>query len=312
MMIIDSHCDTIKYAYKNGLTIEDEILKFNIRDAKKPMIQMMAVYISPEEAINGFETAGRVIEKFDEQVNKFKDQIVQIYEYSDIEKVMAKNKIGVILTSENGSIISSKLENIDFLYEKGMRVMSIVWNYSNELGTGALETIDTGLTELGKRYIRKLNNKNIIVDVSHASEKTFWDTIKESTKPVVATHSCVYKICNHPRNLKDDQIKQIAKMGGVVGITFCSPFLNSKKRANVKDVVKHIRYIKDLVGIDYVGIGSDFDGVSEEDMLEDIKGTKNIDILVKELKNEGFTEKELDKIMWRNWLRVLERYWKNK
>lgn len=303
-MIVDGHCDTLKEVWKHNLTIDNRLLNFNILDAKTPMIQMMAIYISPEEAENGFKIGKKVIEKFEREKEKHKN-IVQIYCREDLNKVKDEN-IGIILTAENGSIIQGDLNNIDKLYEKGIRVMSIVWNEQNDLASGALTKEDKGLTKLGIEYIKYLNKKNILIDVSHTSEKTFWDTIKYSTKAVVATHSCAYNMCNHPRNLKDNQIKQIAMMEGIIGIAFCSQFLNKTGKANLSDIVKHIKYIKNLVGIDYVGIGSDFDGLDEEDILSDMKSVKDIWKLEKELKKEGFTKQDINKVLGDNWLRVLK------
>ena len=303
-MIVDGHCDTLKEAWKRDLSLDSTLLNFNIMDTKTPMIQMMAIYISPEEAENGFEVAEKVIAKFEREKENHKN-IVQIYNREDIEKVR-DDKIGIILTAENGSIIQGNLNNIDKLYDKGIRIMSIVWNEQNDLASGALTKEDKGLTKLGIEYVKYLNKKNILIDVSHASEKTFWDTIKYTTKPVVATHSCAYNICNHPRNLKDNQIRQIAKREGIIGIPFCSQFLNRTGKANIQDIIKHIKYIKKLVGIDYVGIGSDFDGLDEEDILADMKSVKDIWKLEKELKKENFTKQEINKVLGDNWIRVLK------
>lgn len=304
-MIIDGHCDTLKECYKRKCSIADRTLNFNIMDASTPMIQMLAVYISPEEAQNGFYITSKVLDKFCEEKAIFQDRIVQIYSTKDIEKVK-ENSVGILLTIENGSAIQGNLVNIDKLYDRGIRMMSIVWNESNDLASGALEENDTGLTSLGSKFIQYLNQKNILIDVSHSSVKTFWDTVKISNRPIVASHSCVYNLCHHPRNLRDDQIKQIAKMKGIIGIAFCKSFLTEGNEANVNDVIKHIQYIKELVGIDYIGIGSDFDGLEEEDILSDIKGVKDIDYLRHALRNEGFNDSEINKVLGENWKRVLK------
>ena len=178
--------------------------------------------------------------------------------------------------------------------------MGITWNDDNELGCGAKTLNDTGLTDLGIQYVKRLENKHIIIDVSHCSEKSFYDTLKNTTVPIIASHSCVKNICNHVRNLDDNQIKEIAQRDGVIGICFCRPFLTSNANANVKDIVKHIDYIANLVGIDYIALGSDFDGVEEEHRLEDIKGVKNIHILINELYKYGYKKEDVDKITSKN------------
>lgn len=163
-----------------------------------------------------------------------------------------------------------------------------------------------GLTKLGKEYIKELNKRNMIIDISHASEKTFWDTINYSKKPVIATHSCAYSVCPHNRNLKDEQIKQISKSNGIIGICLASEFLNSNGRAGINDIIKHIKYIANLIGIDYIGLGSDFDGVKDESMPKDLTGVKDIYKLEEALHVEGFTKEEVKKIMGENWNRFLK------
>lgn len=304
-MIVDGHCDTIKKAFEENISIDDTQLSFNLTDAKLPMIQMMAIYISPEEANEGFDIATKIIKKLDDEKDKLKNRIVQIYSSKDIEKVN-NNQVGLILATENGSVIQENLENVDKLYEAGVRMMSIVWNNKNELASGAMEKEDEGLTELGIEFVKYLNQKNILVDVSHGSVKTFWDTSKISSKPIVASHSCVYNLCHHPRNLQDEQIKQIAKMNGIIGIAFCSSFLSENNIADISKVIEHIKYIKNLVGIDYVGIGSDFDGLEKEHILNDMKGIKDITNLIDGLKAEGFCHREIEKVLGDNWIRVLK------
>ena len=329
-ILVDGHCDTIEVAFDKQKNIDDKSLNFNLKDAKKPMIQMMATFISPEYK-NSFKRAKDIINYFYKQYEKFSDEIILVKTKEDKEKVISeqkelkekatnkilenkflnseksKRKLGILLTIENGRAIENDLKNVDYFYDKGIRVMSINWNEDNLLGCGALTKNDIGLTELGKQYINKLNEKNIIIDISHSSPKTFWDTAKLSEKPIVATHSCCIEICNHPRNLTDEQIKQIAKMNGIIGICYSSTFLSEKKKASSKEIVKHISYIANLVGIDYVGLGSDFDGLEEEHLPTDIKGIKDIDKIKEELKNVGFTKEEIAKIWGENWLRVLRK-----
>ncbi len=304
-ILVDGHCDTIEVAFDKQKNIDDKSLNFNLKDAKKPMIQMMATFISPEYK-NSFKRAKDIINYFYNQYEKFYKEIILVKTKEDIEKVILENKVGIVLTIENGRAIENDLKNVDYLYDKGIRIMSINWNEDNLLGCGALTKNDTGLTEFGKQYINKLNEKNIIVDISHSSQKTFWDTVKVSEKPVVATHSCCMSLCNHPRNLNDEQIKQIAKMNGVIGICYSSAFLSENEKADSKKIAQHIAYIANLVGIDYVGLGSDFDGLEEKHLPEDIKGIKDIGKLKEELRNVGFTKKEIEKIWDENWVRVLK------
>ncbi len=223
------------------------------------------------------------------------------------DNIETSSETKVILSIENGSAISGDLDNVEYFYNKGVRIASITWNDDNELGCGAKTKNDNGLTELGKKYVNKLNDYGILVDVSHLSEKSFWEVVSITNKPIIATHSNVYNLCKNPRNLKDEQIKAIAKSGGIIGICFYSDFLNNQKRANIKDIVKHIKYIKDLVGIDYIGFGSDFDGMNVEKTAEGVENISFINNITEELKRQCFSCEEIVKIMWNNWSNVLKK-----
>ena len=354
-MIIDLHCDTIEKAFDNKLKLNSSELSFNTIHAKQnlPHIQCLATFVHSkyDKENKGFKRANEIIDNFYKIYNQEEMFIIKTKE--DLQSKELNKKIGVILTIENGTAISGKyatgktisrklehdtkisnnLDNIQKLYKKGIRMMGIVWNDDNDLGCGALTANDTGLTELGKNYIKELVKQKIIIDVSHASKKTFWDTceiiknkkisfnkseiVDNKTKksnntkhieyPIIASHSCVQKLCNHPRNLDDEQIKQIAKTGGVIGICFCNIFLTQNKTATVKDIVNHIDYIANLVGIDYISFGSDFDGLEKEHIMQDIKGVNDYALIIEELKQRGYTQEDIEKICYKNFIRVAEK-----
>ena len=305
MFYIDSHCDTLSKALDEEKDLLKNDLQFSIEEANKigGGIQVMACFIKTHflsTPNGGFERCVNILNKF-KDFQKDNNVDILVKNKNDVINAINSNKIKVILSIENGSAISGNLENIDYFYNEGVRIMSITWNDDNELGCGAKTENDTGLTKLGFEYVKKLSEKGIIIDVSHLSEKSFWDVINTTEKPVVATHSNAYKICNHCRNLKDEQIKEIAKRGGMIGICFYSDFLNSKKKADVKDIVKHIKYIKELVGINCIGFGSDFDGMSDEEVVSGVENIGKIDNIIEEMKLQGFSCEEIVKVMWRNW-----------
>lgn len=307
MFVVDGHCDTIQVALDMDVDLEDKNLSFNLEEALEgvPILQMMAAFINPS-CQNYFQRACDIIQYFESQIKKYPKDLIHVKTKEDIENIRKKNKIGCLLTIENGSAIEDKLENVDYFYQKGVRVMSITWNEDNLLGCGASTEQDNGLTEFGKQYIKKLNEKKMIVDISHSSERAFWDAIKISNRPIVATHSCCYSLCMHPRNLKDEQIKAIAENQGIIGVCYCTSFLSEKGIAGTKEIAEHIAYIADLVGIEYVGLGSDFDGLEKEHVPTDLKSIGQIDNLIQALRNIGFNESEIKKIMGENWVRVLE------
>lgn len=308
-IIVDGHCDTIEKALDNQLSLNDKNLSFNLYDTKKlgvPVIQIMAAYVSPNYE-KTFQRANSILKYFYQQKEKFGNQFIQITFKEQMDKVIQEKNVGCVLAIENGSAIEDKLENVDYFYHQGVRLMSVTWNEDNLLGSGALTKNDKGLTEFGKKYIQKLNSKNIIIDVSHSSQKTFWDTCKIAHKNIVATHSCCYRLCQHPRNLTDEQIKQIASMDGIIGICYCTKFLSKTGIATTKEIADHICYVANLVGVDYVGVGSDFDGLEEDDIPTNLRKISQIENLLYELRKRGFHESEIHKIMGKNWIRILKK-----
>lgn len=310
MYYIDGHCDTLSKTLDEKKSLLENDLQFSFNKAIKTGggIQILASFVDTKFLTSenaGFERCNNIINNLKQFENNNKCKIL-IKNKNELIEAITQKQTKVIFSIENGAAISGKLENIDYFYNQGVRIMSITWNDDNELGCGARTKNDIGLSNLGVQYVKKLNDIGIIIDISHTSEKTFWDTLKISEKTVVATHSNVYELCKNSRNLKDDQIKAIAKNGGIIGICFYSDFLNSKKRATVEDIVNHIKYIRDLVGIDYIGLGSDFDGMSVNETALGVENIGKIDNIIYELRKQDFSDKEIEKIMWKNWERVLK------
>lgn len=309
-MLIDLHCDTIQKAKDETLELTSENLTFNIQKTKKvlPYIQCLGTFVHPKYNIKneGFNRAISIIDNFYNIYENYNEKIYIIKNKNDFKSKQLKYKTGVILTIENGSAISSDLKNIDIFYEKGIRMMSVVWNQDNELACGANTKNDTGLTSLGKQYIKQLEKKNIIVDVSHMSEKSFYDTLKIISNPIIASHSCCKSICDNQRNLSDDQIKKIAQTNGMIGICFYKKFLTNKEKSSSRDIVKHINHIRNLVGTQHIGFGSDFDGIDKQDEPEDIHGPDNITKIIDLLKQEKYKEKEIANIASENFIRILK------
>ena len=183
--------------------------------------------------------------------------------------------------------------------------MSLTWNDDNFLACGAFTKNDTGLTTKGRECIKLMNNLGMIVDVSHISRKSFFDIINITDKSVIATHSCVNSLCENKRNLTDEQIKLIAKCKGMIGVCFYKEFLSNNKYVTIDNVVDHIEYISNLVGSEFVGIGSDFDGMENEDKPQDLKSVLDIKKIEEKLEKRGFSPKEINNIMGGNYIRIL-------
>lgn len=233
--------------------------------------------------------------------------------FNEIEEAVLDWKIAAVPTIEGA--YSMTKNNADKLLDQyndlGIKAIAFTWNYSNELGEGANEIYDDGnntpsakgLTDLGREMVRKMNRLGIIVDVSHLNTTTFWDVLNTTKAPIIASHSGAYAIKPHRRNLNDAQLKAIADNGGVVGLVLYREFVKDMEDAYIRDYVDHIDYVVELIGIDHVGIGSDFDG---GELPYDMKDVSDLYKITEELVKRGYGKEDIKKILGRNTLRVIK------
>lgn len=250
------------------------------------------------------------------------EYIAPVLRYDDIERNAKDGKLSAMLTLEDGGVVFDDLAMLRNYYRLGVRMIALTWNYENGIGFPNLsindmgtdykqvnffQRVDTvnGLTDFGIDYIREMEHLGMIIDVSHLNDAGFYDVLDYTTKPFVASHSNARSICPVARNLSDDMILELAKRGGVMGINFCGDFLALHDQENgpsrISDMIEQIKYIKNLAGIDVIGLGTDFDGINSE--LE-IKDASQMSKLAQALKEEGFSEEEIEKIFYKNVLRV--------
>lgn len=247
------------------------------------------------------------------------DILKVIYSSKDFYHAVDEGKLAVILGMEGLSPLGEDPEGIYTLYQLGFRQISLTWNEQNAFATGTRGDVNRGLTELGKRAIRIMEELGIILDVSHANDKTFWDIYEVATKPLIASHSNARALCPVPRNITDEQIKAIGESGGLVGINAFNEFIHvDRDKRNVDYLINHIEHIVDLIGIDHVTFGFDFFEYLEEDksksFIEDpYRGTPGIeDIsqapnLIRKLQDRGFSKEDIEKISYRNFLNLMDR-----
>ena len=193
----------------------------------------------------------------------------------------------------------------------GVRYIGLTWNNSNKISTSAKDAVlknkQGGLTDFGREVIKRMNETGMLIDVSHTSEAGFWDVIELSSSPIIASHSDCYEINPHYRNLTDEQIKAIANKGGYIGINFYDEFLEKDGKQNgttLNKVIEHIDHIKNLAGVDCIGIGSDFDGGISPPA--DLYDATQYPELTKKLLERGYTPQEINKILGENFLRVFK------
>jgi membrane dipeptidase len=243
-------------------------------------------------------------------------QVKVVRSTNELETSLADGTIAAILHFEGAEAIDPNLDTLEVFYQAGLRSLGIVWSRPNIFGHGVPfkfpHSPDTGpgLTELGKKLVRACNRLGILIDLSHITEQGFWDVEKLSDKPLVATHSNVHALCPCPRNLTDKQLDAIRASDGMVGLNFAVSFLRSDgtNDANtpIETMVHHIDYLVEHLGIERVGLGSDFDGAT---VPQDIKDVTGLPKLIAALRTHGYDESTLQKITHENWLRVLRKTW---
>lgn len=309
--VFDGHCDTILEVlnHKRSLGSRTLVGHLDIPRMKEGGVdvQFFAVFIEdiykPDRSL---KRTLQLIDCFYKEIEKNQDDISLVTNYNQIEEVNSAGKIAAILSIEGGEALEGDLGVLRVLYKLGVRLLTLTWNQRNQIADGIGESrTGSGLTKFGLKVIDEMNRLGMLIDVSHLSETGFWDVIKRSKAPIVASHSNCYALCPHLRNLKDEQIKALADKGGVIGITFVPNFLTQEKRkTTVGDVIKHIDYLVEKVGVDYIGLGSDFDGT--DGLPLGLEGVDKVPNITGELLDRGYKEKDIKKILGENFLRVFK------
>ena len=251
---------------------------------------------------------------------KYSDQIAPVYRPEDIRRNAQAGKISGMLTIEEGGCCKGSLGVLRQMYELGARMMTLTWNHENELaspnvvpgGGGDIwpckPNTETGLKERGFAFLAEMERLHMIVDVSHLSDRGFWDIAEHSTRPFAASHSNCRALAPHCRNLTDEMIRVMAEKGGLVGLNYCSGFLDDQPRpelcrSTTALMARHAAHFKQVGGIEIIGLGSDFDGIGGKLEMGDCS---KLPLLADALRKEGFTEDEVEQIFFRNAQRFFE------
>ncbi len=260
------------------------------------------------------------------------DLICRIRNVADIKKAKEAGRTGIIFGFQNLSPIEDDLDRLAIFHDLGVRIMQMTYMEANYAGQGCLERIDAGLTDFGIEAVEQMNQLGILIDLSHVGLHTTMDTIEASRKPVAFTHANPKSICNHPRNKSDEAIKAVAKKGGVIGATIFPAFLPSSNKSTINDFVDVINYLVEMVGIDHVGVGTDFtEGQSKEwfDWIltgkskkgpalsldhplinpEGIQYSGDFSNITAALVARGFAHTDIKNIMGLNFMRLFEEVW---
>jgi membrane dipeptidase len=366
-LVIDTHND-VMISILEGLKIENDLTGKTHSDIgrfKKGGVDVQIFSIWSDERYEmgkGFNYANRQIDSLYSIVLRNPDKMMMIKTPAELKQAVQQKKLGVMLGLEGGHMIEDNLQYLDSLFKRGVRYMTLTWNNSTSWASSAADEAhpnppggralkdsakQKGLTEFGRTIVKKMNELGMLVDLSHVGEQTFWDAMAIVTKPVIVSHSCVYNLCPHRRNLKDDQIKAVGKNGGVIHLNFYSGFLDSnyEKRKTIffshhakeldslkslkwpsfdidiwmskkypvemqslrpplSVLLDHLDYIVKMIGVDHVGLGSDFDGI--ESAPQELDDVTDFPLITKGLIERGYSKKEIKKILGENFVRIFK------
>ncbi|WP_310732558.1 dipeptidase [Paenibacillus sp. 1011MAR3C5] len=267
MAIVDFHCDVLsKLLRDRELTFQGNkpgVLDVTLDRLKAGhvILQTFAVFISPSRSdYHEIDPILESIDLFYEKILRFPEMRI-IRTVSDLDACIQEGRIGALLSLEGVGGLRGRLSMLRLLKRLGVRAAGLTWNDANWAADGVMEARAGGLTEQGAAFVQECNKQDIIVDVSHLSERAFWDVAALSYKPIVASHSNVRELCDHPRNLTDLQIGAIIDSGGLIGITYVPQFVRAAGDVTIDDVLRHVEHICALGGEKHLALGSDFDGI---------------------------------------------------
>ena len=309
MTVFDAHCDTIQRITDMGGNLFNNPYHFDIlriKAQKTRYIQIFAAFINKKaDKLTPYLRFKQLADRYFEEIENNKEHISHCISSTGIKDTVSQGKIAAILSVEGGETIEGDIEKLRAIYDRGVRVMTLTWNFSNEISGSIGEKDASGLSEFGKKVVLEMNKLGMLIDVPHISEKGFWDVMEISKAPIAATHSNAKSVCDNARNLDDEQIRAIIKNGGCIGVNMYSKFVSNGTNCSIKDVLKHIEHILSLGGEDHLGLGCDFDGI--DFMPCEMKGAEDLYKIFDEMQRLGYSNCLIKKIFSDNFLNLLEK-----
>ncbi len=359
-IVVDTHNDVLSTITMRGLNFENDLTgkaHSDLARFKKGGVDVQVFSIFCDDRFGkdtAFKYANIEIDSLYAIAGRNPDKMEMVATYAELTHAVKHHKLAAMMGVEGGHMIEDDLGKLDSFFKRGVRYMTLTWNNSTSWASsakdesqGTVPNAKKGLNDFGKQVVKRMNDLGMLVDISHVGEQTFWDAINTTTKPVIASHSSVYALCPVFRNMKDDQIKAVAKNGGVIQVNFYSGFIDSNyaKRVSVfmrsrkqefdslsalklpdyevneffskkypqeaaalrpplSLLIDHIDYIAKLVGADYVGLGSDFDGIESAPL--GLEGVQDFPKITEALLQRGYNWKDIEKILGGNFIRVLK------
>ena len=359
-IVIDTHNDFISTGIEKKVSFDQDLKGITHSDLKRMKeggvdVQIFSIFCD-ENYGNGtaYEFANREIDSLYAYVARNPSSMMIVKNPTELNMAVKEKKLGSMMGVEGGHMIEDRIDYLEALYKRGARYMTLTWNNSTAWASSAADERAKndlghpyGLNLFGEQVVRKMNELGMIVDISHVGEKTFYDAIRVTTKPVIASHSCTYTLCPVPRNMTDDQIRALGKNNGVINLNFYSGFVDStfsaknnafiKKhqaekdsmlkvnpsdfyanlfihekykeemdntRPSIKLLVDHLDHIVKLIGVNHVGLGSDFDGINSAP--RELNDVTNMPLITEELMKRGYSKADIFKILGGNFIRVFK------
>ena len=327
MKVWDLHCDTLaelRYAARRGqpkdFALCDLMVDMDRLTRGDYLLQCFACFVNlGEEPLNPLQACLEEIDIYEQLLAQF-PRLMRVRTPEDIRALPGSGRIGAMLTVEEGGVCLDDPAVLRTLYRLGVRMMTLTWNHPNGLAhpnsvPGNVDDVwpcaavtDKGVTEQGAAFLEEMERLRMVVDVSHLSDAGFWDVVRHTTRPFAASHSNARALCGHVRNLTDEMIRAMGERGCLIGLNYCASFLDANPdrhavESRVTDMARHARYLCDLGGEDILALGSDFDGIGGK--LE-LTGAQDMPKLADGLLQAGFTERQVEKIFYKNAMRFFE------
>jgi membrane dipeptidase len=308
----DLHCDAPMKILK-GKTLADRSSHVTVDRLKKGRValQVFACWVPPSyRRQKAVDYTLNMIQRTKSEISKYPGELMIVTGKADWQKCLKEKKTGVLLGIEGGHALGEDAENLKMFYGLGVRILTLTWNNSNKFATAGFSAgktkKDLGLTAEGLKLMKLADSLGVRMDLSHSSEKTFWDVLKAAKKPPFASHSCARTLNKkfQFRNLSDEQIEALAQAGGLIGVNFCPAFLGQERKpVDIHSVADQYDYIKKLAGVECLALGSDFDGINE--VPKGLEGPDKMPDLLKEMEKRGFSKDEISKIALDNFIRYM-------
>ena len=359
-IVIDTHNDFISTGIEKGKSFDQNLKGITHSDLNRMKeggidVQVFSIFCDENYGKGtAYAFANREIDTLYATVARNPNRMMIVRNSKDLQTAVSTGKLGAMMGVEGGHMIEDEISNLEKLHARGARYMTLTWNNSTSWASSAADERAKkdlghpyGLNALGEQIVKRMNELGMIVDISHVGERTFYDAIRISTKPVIASHSCAYALCPVPRNLTDEQIKAVGKNGGVIQLNFYSGFVDSsfrdknnafiRKHQQEKDsllksnpsdfyanlylhekykdeidgvrpsltlLIDHLDHIVKLIGVNHVGLGSDFDGINSSP--RELNDVTNMPLITEELMKRGYSKKDIFKILGGNFIRALK------